>query len=440
MRKSLELRNRADVKRKAGSAILAVIDKENRDFTAQERSDIDTINSEIDTLLADANRHERMENAEAGRSRNPDVPNMGLDEAEDDDPKSGKPVFRTLGHELQAVYTKTTGKLCGGLNSVEEAHNMLQASISGASEAFDSDGGHLVQRDLSATIEAGMREAGQILALCNPIDVQGNGLVERYINETSRATGSRSGAIQTYWVGEGGDITSSKVKFDKRSTDLGKLAGAAYITEELMNDASAITGIYNEAFVEDLTFMAEDAIIEGDGGADKPLGIIAHAGTVSVAKETGQDAASVVNENISNMWVRLLTRSKSKAVWLINGELGPQLDKLSIIAGTAALEPRFVTYGPDGALRIKGRPVIEVEYCSALGTVGDIILADFGGYRLVRKGGINQASSMHVRFLNDEQTFRVTYRLGGQPKNKTAITPFKGTATRSYFVTLATRS
>jgi len=440
MRKSQELRNRADVKRKAGNAILATIDKENRDFSAQERTDIDAINTEIDTLLADAQRHERMENAELGRTRNAEVPNMGLDDPDEDEPKRNAKVFPLLGHQLQAIYTAATGKLVGGLNSVEEAHNKLKAAISGASEAYDSDGGHLVERDISTEIEAGMKAGGQILALCNAIEVQGNGLVEKYINETSRATGSRSGAIQTYWSGEGGDITTSKVKFDKRSTDLGKLVGAAYLTDELLADASALTGIYNEAFVDDLTFMTEDAIVEGDGNADKPLGILAHVATIDVTKATGQAAATFNNQNISDMWVRLFGASKAKAVWLINGELGPQIDQLSIPAGTGALEPRFVNYDAQGVLRIKGRPVIEVEYCSALGTSGDVILADFTGYRLIRKGGINQASSMHVRFLNDEMTFRITYRVGGQPKLKAKVTPFKGSLTRSYFVTLATRS
>ena len=78
---------------------------------------------------------------------------------------------------------------------------------------------------------------------------------------------------------------------------------------------------------------------------------------------------------------------------------GPRLalctaDRPTIVDGrTSAVEPRIITYSPEGALRIKGRPVVQVEYCATLGTVGDIALVDLKKYRLIRKGGVEQASS-----------------------------------------------
>jgi HK97 family phage major capsid protein len=81
-----------------------------------------------------------------------------------------------------------------------------------------------------------------------------------------------------------------------------------------------------------------------------------------------------------------------------------------------------------------------VEYAATLGTVGDITLADLRKYRLIRKGGVEQASSIHVRFTQGEQTFRAFYRCDGQPVPRSALTPFKGSNTLSPFITLATRS
>jgi len=93
-------------------------------------------------------------------------------------------------------------------------------------------------------------------------------------------------------------------------------------------------------------------------------------------------------------------------------------------------------------LTIKGRPVIETEYNATLGTVGDIVLINLRRYRLIRKGGVEQASSMHVRFTTGEQTFRAFYRVDGQMMPRSAVTPFKGGATKSLspVVVLATRS
>jgi hypothetical protein len=47
---------------------------------------------------------------------------------------------------------------------------------------------------------------------------------------------------------------------------------------------------------------------------------------------------------------------------------------------------------------------------------------------------------MHVRFLNDEQTFRWTIRNDGQPIWNAPLTPFKGTNTLSPFISLDVRS
>jgi HK97 family phage major capsid protein len=89
---------------------------------------------------------------------------------------------------------------------------------------------------------------------------------------------------------------------------------------------------------------------------------------------------------------------------------------------------------------ILGRPLIPIEQASTLGTVGDLVLADLSQYVIIEKDGLQAASSMHVRFIYDEMTFKFTMRVNGQPKLKSAITPANGTNTQSPFVALATRA
>jgi len=102
-------------------------------------------------------------------------------------------------------------------------------------------------------------------------------------------------------------------------------------------------------------------------------------------------------------------------------------------------------YVPAGGLSaapfatLYGRPVVITEYNAALGTPGDILLADLSQYTKVDKGGVQAATSMHVAFLTDENVFRVTYRVDGKPMWTTAITPYKGTLTKSPFLALAQR-
>jgi HK97 family phage major capsid protein len=315
----------------------------------------------------------------------------------------------------------------------------LFAAGTGMNTVNGSDGGFAVPPELAPGLEQGMFAGGEILSRVDARTITGDSISYNVVDETSRVAGSRAGSVQGYWVDQGTAPTASSVKLARIELKLRKVATLGYMTDELVSDAAALGGELESSFVDELIFQVEDAIVEGTG-AGQPLGYQNAPCLVTVAKETGQAAATIAVANLSKMWARLPARSKANAVWLINVDTEPQLDLLTIPAGTGAVEPRFVTYAPDGTLNIKGRPVVRVEYCATLGTLGDIALVDLTRYRLIRKGsGPETASSMHVRFTQGEQTFKATYRVDGQPVPRSAITPFKGTNTLSPFVVLATR-
>jgi HK97 family phage major capsid protein len=163
---------------------------------------------------------------------------------------------------------------------------------------------------------------------------------------------------------------------------------------------------------------------------------------VSVAKESGQTAATVLFENIAKMYSRMPARNRRNAAWYINQGIEPQLFSMSISVGTGGVPVYLPAGGVSGQPygMLFGRPVIPIEQCAALGTVGDIIFADLSSYILADKGGIDAAVSIHVRFIFDESVFRFVYRVDGQPSLASAITPFDGGSALSPFVALATRS
>jgi HK97 family phage major capsid protein len=89
-------------------------------------------------------------------------------------------------------------------------------------------------------------------------------------------------------------------------------------------------------------------------------------------------------------------------------------------------------------MQIYGRPVVETEFNAALGTAGDILLADMSEYLMWEKNAVEAASSIHVQFLTDQTAFRYIYRVDGQTALASAITPANGSSnTQSPFVTLA---
>ena len=315
----------------------------------------------------------------------------------------------------------------------------IQAAL-GQNTIMDSEGGFLVQTDVSASIWQRMVTGGAILSRIAtlPLTPPANAIDLPGVDETSRATGSRWGGIRGYWVEEAGTITASAQKYFKVSLKLKKVAALTYASEEMLAHVSLMNTLLTDGMADELRFLIEDAIYEGDG-AGKPMGILNAPAVVSIAKETGQTAATIVHNNLKKMWARLHAASRSNAVWFINQDCEPTLDDLTKVIGTAGIEPNYVTYGPDGVLRIKGRPVVAVEYAPTAGTVGDIVLVDLSQYLFITSA-LQQAASIHFKFDTDEQAFRATVRVDGALRWKSALTPFKGSNTQSPVITLATRA
>jgi HK97 family phage major capsid protein len=198
----------------------------------------------------------------------------------------------------------------------------LFAAGTGMNTMNQGDGGFAVPPEVAPGLEAGMFAAGEILSRVDARTITGDSIAYNVIDETSRATGSRAGAVQGYWVDQGTAPSASQIKLARIELKLRKVAALGYMTDELVSDASALGGELDAAFVDELIFQTEDTIVEGTG-AGQPLGYQNAPCLVTVAKETGQAARPSLVANLSKMWARLPARSKKTAVWLINVDVEP---------------------------------------------------------------------------------------------------------------------
>ena len=423
MKKVLEMRAKRENARLKAMEILNKAEKEDRFLSSEEQKEIDKYEDEIRSWDASIERAERMIAME------PDE----IEEKEElkTAPKNEERKFKTFGEQLMAAYRAS---MPGG----QVDNRLTTRAASGLNESNPSDGGFLVQQDFVSELLKRTYETGILASKVKkiPISTSANGLKINAVDEDSRANGSRFGGVQTYWEGEADKLAGTKPKFRVLELSLKKLTGLCYATDELLQDTAALESVIRQAFAEEFGFKIDDAILTGTG-AGEPLGILNSSSLVTVAKESNQ-AEKITVENLIKMWNRVWSRSRNNAVWFINQEIEPYLYTLKI--GTTPV------YVPAGGLSEKpygtlfGRPVIPLEQCSALGEVGDIILADLNQYLLIDKGGINAQSSIHVRFLYDENVFRFIYRVDGQPIWNKPLTPYKGTATQSPFVALAKRN
>lgn len=409
---------------------------ENRDHTSAELLLKNEILDTVEELTQTVKTMERQERISASLSQ-PHTPVTQPTTARLETPPDSRrnDKFSSFGEQLAAVRN-------AGLPGGHVDPRLFNAAASGLNETTPSDGGFLVQQDFSSALLQDVMETGLLASRCRqqPISGNSNGIKINGVDETSRAS-SRFGGIVGYWGDEAGEKTASKPKFRKIDLQLKKLIGLCYATDELLDDATALGAFIDQGFRSEFGFLLDDAIINGSG-AGQPLGILNAGCLVSVAKETGQKAKTVMAENVINMYSRMFAGCRQNAVWLINQDIEPQLFTMSLAVGTGGVP----IYMPAGGLSglpygtLFGRPVLAIEQAATLGTQGDIIFADLSGYILAQKNGVKTDTSIHVRFIYDETAFRFVLRVDGQPVRATAQTPAKGNNTLSHFVALDTRA
>jgi HK97 family phage major capsid protein len=312
----------------------------------------------------------------------------------------------------------------------------------GMSEGTPSDGGFLLQMDYAADIKTRMFSTGQILPRLTrlPIGSNSNSITIPAAADDTESAGV-FGGIVAYWLSESGTKQTSSPKFREMILKLKKMAVVVPTTDELLNDKVTLEAFIRTGSNLALVKEAEKQVIRGVG-AGQPLGVLNSGALVTVTAETGQLADTVVYANIVNMWSRMYADSRTNAVWLINQSIEPQLYTMGITVGVGGspvyMPPGGASAAPYGSLF--GRPVIPCNHCSKLGDVGDIILADFGEYLWIEKGGVQEATSIHYAFITDETYYRFVLRCDGQPAWSKVFTPEQATtATQSPFVTLAAR-
>ncbi len=344
-----------------------------------------------------------------------------------DDPKHG---FKNFGEF--AVETCRAGK--GSTESIERFKNVASTY---SSESDGPSGGYAVPPEFRTAIWEKVTGEDSLLSRTNQL-VTGTNSMTMPKDETT--PWDTDNGIQAYWENEAGQVTQSKIKLEMETQRLNKLMALVPVSEELLDDAVGLDSYLRSRAPEKMNSKINTAIVRGNG-VGKPLGILKSSSLITISKEGGQAAGTIVFENISKMWARMYAASRRNAVWLINQDIEPQLDELAFPGDNRQqyLPANGISGSPLAFL--KGRPVVPVEPCSTLGTFGDIILVDLSQYETMTKGEqIRTDVSMHLFFDQGLEAFRFTFRVTGKPKWGEVIQPENGSNTRSWAIALETRS
>jgi HK97 family phage major capsid protein len=260
------------------------------------------------------------------------------------------------------------------------------------------------------------------------------------VDDTSHASSVFGGFI-FYWSEEAQDSSANatNAKFGRTKLTVHDQIGYSQVPNELMADAAGLNSWLMRALPQGLAYFEDLAFLTGNG-VGQPLGIInaLNGALISRAKESGQVAKTIVTENITNMYARMLPSSLDNAVWVVNQTTFPQLMGLTINVGTGGAPVMLMDIRSGPNITLLGRPVIVTEKVPALGSLGDINFIDFNYYLIGDRQAMSLDASEHVNFATNQTALRIIERVDGRPWIQSALTPRNGD-TLSPFVQLAAR-
>lgn len=403
---------------------------EERDLNEEEAKQYDELRAQIDSLSAQITREESLIEAERSVATIPaaDDATVTVEENAEKDPRRG---FKSFGEFAGAVRGAARG---GG---IPDRRLLIGAAAPGstyANEASGADGGYLIPPAFASEIFTLSLEDDALLPLTDNVNVTGNGMA--FPKDESTPWGTDG--VQAYWQAEASVATATKPKFGVDSMRLHKLMALVPVTDELLEDTSALQSYLPGLMARSIRWKTNESLLFGTG-AGQPQGAFAGSAAVVVAKESGQAASTVQLANITKMIARLPPGSFPKSLWLITPDALPALFGLTLGNYPIYLPVSAGAQGsPYGTLM--GRPITVSQHAAAFSSQGDIALVDMSYYRtLTKAGGVQMATSMHLYFDADATAFRATFRVDGQPKISAAIAQAKGSNTLSPFIQLGAR-
>lgn len=413
-----------------------VLNDEHKDnWTEDNQKKFDALMKEIDGLQASIDRELQLNGLEDSTEDGTAAIAAGSQAAGHVE-VGHEPVYRNIGEQLMDIQAMTmdTPEAPRARDRHQQVVNAAKAM--GMSTGNPSEGGYLVETNQADGIMQTAVETGVFTSGCTTIGIGQDADSYEYMaaDDRDQSQGTVLGGIKAFRKSEKKEMTEwSTSKLEPKEIRVEDTYVIMSVTNRMLRDAAALTSTVKAGVPTAFGLKLDEEAWEGSG-VGMCLGASKSPIMVSVPKEVGQEAGTVVTKNLVNMLARFYGTG---GVWNINPEVMPQLMTLTLGDKPIYLPGGYIDGAPFGTLL--GKPLVPTDHNEVVGSKGDIVLADWSQYLIVAKGGTEAAESMHVKFLTDEMVFRFTQRTNGQPLHSKPITPKKGTATRSPFVALADR-
>ena len=349
-------------------------------------------------------------------------------------------IFDNAAEFFQCIWPKANtlrnrSVLAPKLRKLEDLQNSYGSEV-------PADGGFLIPETLRSAILQVALESAIVRPRAQVIPMDSLRVPIPIIDSTSNVS-NVFGGIVSYWTEEAATLTESQATFGRVVLDAKKLTSFASVPNELLADAPAFAAFFDTIFPRAISWFEDIGFMTGTG-VGEPQGFINCPASVQVAKESGQPANTILWENITKMYARMLPTGLGNAVWIASIDTFPQLATMALSVGTGGSAVWLGNFQNSGdatpPVSILGRPVYFTEKAEPLSTTGDINFVDLSYYLIGDRQTMQAMSSEHYQFQNDKTAFRIIERLDGRPWLQSAITPQNNSSnTLSPFVQLASR-
>lgn len=409
-------------------ALLATIEVGSGSFTPEQRAEFDAL-GRIYEAHTKADKLRR-----AGYSGLPSVTPPGV---------ATNPVGGRMAKDLFAIAPQDCGftsleEYVAAVKFGDSQRLVKSMAASGGNTGVPSDGGYAVPTSYAWGMLDKSLESEIVRPRADVVPMPSAEFVITDFDDHTHSGGELFAGLAGTWVAEADETNYKTPKLKQLSLKANKLMMLCAATNELLTDATGYRGKLEARMASTIGWNVDRACLISGTGSGQPLSVLNAGSTITVTKEAGQPADTIIYENLTKMFARMHPACLPNAVWVVNQTALPQLLSLSIAVGTGGVHVPVLTES-NGTYKILGRPVVFTEKLNALGDLGDIMFVDFTQYVIgLLAGGLRLDVSEHLLFKSDQSVFRIIMRIAGQPKWSQAFTPINGD-TLSWAVTLQAR-
>jgi HK97 family phage major capsid protein len=343
------------------------------------------------------------------------------------------------GARLDSVSARDFYRAIWHLNTSNDARKLRDGYKNAFSSNIPSSGGFLVPESIRSTLAEQALEQSVVRPRAMVVPMEAATVGFPVVDDTTH-NGSVLGGMIAYWAAEGDDLTDTSTTFRQVKLEANTLTMYTEVPNQLLQDSSASLGAFIDSqFPRAQGFFEDIAFLTGNG-VGQPLGVLNAPSMITVSKEAGQLADTIVWQNLLRMFCRLLPNSIGTAVWVISPGCFFELATMALSVGTGG-SAIWLNNGVSGPpMTILGRPVIISEKVPKLGDAADITLIDFAQYLVGDRMYLEAMSSPHYKFQSIKTAYRFIQRVDGRPWLPSALTPANGGDTLGAYIRIEERA